>query len=875
MTGVAEGTVTITATSVEDNTKKGECVVTVQEGTPLPDVGLTTHTPEIYEDPAGYNTPLVKFDNREYEVFYCGKGKIGGSGSTYPLLYTDASGNEISNGTKVKDGWCKYDIKSCDSDGGKSQEEFSVSSRGDWKTTADNYILMQVKGYDRFRFFAAEKKDNDPAQELHVFIDDMEKEMPMTHSTSATVRTFDITPDEHVIKITATGSSNQYIYGWSLRVTDNPIVRYLSGPKTQTVYQTKDIQTVAYRVRRAASHRLTWIVNEIPGVTLETGANDSVFVRGIANAPAGTYIYKVEALDADGAVASTEQGSIKIETHIFDAQKGNSFTTNIAEPIKPLNFLYYASNNNDIQLNCGIQGLNLTYDRDSIAVLTGTPALNTDEGEYTYSISAVGGNTVTGTITIVVPDPYFEPIAEAKGKDGQPLSFSLIARHASDVAVTGLPAGFTVNYDAATDIATIAGTPNVGTPYPQHFEFTATAQPRYNGKSATTVTGKLTILDPNAQCILVVCKDMKEVSEDPIAKYLASKEYDITLREQTSLAGSGYDAFNLVVISENADADHEEVLKIIRGGENSPAVNVPVFNIKGFTYATGRLGWGRPNNGSIDTTTNGSTKIYVQREDHRIFKNLNKDHGDEMTILQYEKGKQGVMPIEIRMDDFSYCLATARTRDINDYYKDGDLQAIMHEMPAELRGGKKYICLPLARTAKLTTDGERLVNAIVKYLIEDEQEILTEPELQITRFAINGIDGDIDELNKTITVYIDTLDYPGLDFKALETEIDLKDPIYTYVKPEDGSLVNYQFATSTPVKFVVSDYIRLVTYNVKIRLREPQGIEDIYEVGQWVNIYDIYGRQLTTTNENIYTMDLPRGIYLVVTENGQTIKIMR
>ena len=50
VTGVAVGSATITATSVDDNTKKGECVVTVQEGTPLPDVGLVAHTPEIYEE---------------------------------------------------------------------------------------------------------------------------------------------------------------------------------------------------------------------------------------------------------------------------------------------------------------------------------------------------------------------------------------------------------------------------------------------------------------------------------------------------------------------------------------------------------------------------------------------------------------------------------------------------------------------------------------------------------------------------------------------------------------------------------------------------------------------------------------------------------
>ena len=56
---------------------------------------------------------------------------------------------------------------------------------------------------------------------------------------------------------------------------------------------------------------------------------------------------------------------------------------------------------------------------------------------------------------------------------------------------------------------------------------------------------------------------------------------------------------------------------------------------------------------------------------------------------------------------------------------------------------------------------------------------------------------------------------------------------------------------------------------------DPQGIEDVYTAGQWVNIYDIYGRKVATTNEDIYTMELPRGMYIIVTESGETIKIMR
>ena len=77
------------------------------------------------------------------------------------------------------------------------------------------------------------------------------------------------------------------------------------------------------------------------------------------------------------------------------------------------------------------------------------------------------------------------------------------------------------------------------------------------------------------------------------------------------------------------------------------------------------------------------------------------------------------------------------------------------------------------------------------------------------------------------------------------------------------------------VDFIVSDYINEHKYNVVVRLYDPtEGIETI-EVGTWVNIYDIYGRKVATTNEDLRTMTLPHGIYIVVTESGQTIKIMK
>ena len=78
-----------------------------------------------------------------------------------------------------------------------------------------------------------------------------------------------------------------------------------------------------------------------------------------------------------------------------------------------------------------------------------------------------------------------------------------------------------------------------------------------------------------------------------------------------------------------------------------------------------------------------------------------------------------------------------------------------------------------------------------------------------------------------------------------------------------------------PVVYEVTNYIKRQAYDVYVRIIGTQGIEGVYSVGEWVNIYDIFGRKVTTTNEDVYQMELPRGVYIVVTSEGQTLKIMR
>ena len=166
------------------------------------------------------------------------------------------------------------------------------------------------------------------------------------------------------------------------------------------------------------------------------------------------------------------------------------------------------------------------------------------------------------------------------------------------------------------------------------------------------------------------------------------------------------------------------------------------------------------------------------------------------------------------------------------------------------------------------------MEGIVTYLTTNTPSGIEVPTCQITKFTLAGKDGEIDHDAHSIVVNMSMEEYQAADsLKNAEPQIVLADPENTIVIPDSKEL-RYA-AMGLPKKYTVTDYINLWVYEVSVRLYNPEGIEQTYESGMWVNIYDIYGRKVATTNEDIYTMDLPRGMYIVVTETGATIKIMR
>ena len=242
-------------------------------------------------------------------------------------------------------------------------------------------------------------------------------------------------------------------------------------------------------------------------------------------------------------------------------------------------------------------------------------------------------------------------------------------------------------------------------------------------------------------------------------------------------------------------------------------------------------------------------------------------------VLDSVVGK-GLMPIDVNYSG-TLCLATALTRSIDDYYADGPEQTFLHEIPAEKHLGKKYICLPIGMEGShyMSRDGKRLVDECIRYITGTQASIAL-PKLAITEFKIGDYAGKINDEENLITIYVQQEDSDMI--KAVVPHIALESPMtFTYPLQEVAEDGKVDFSDlMLGVRYVVSDYINKRYYDVIVTFEEPQGIGEI-KAGEWINIFDIYGRKVTTTNEDFRTMDLPHGMYIVVTENGSTLKIMR
>ena len=795
VTGVAVGSTTITVTT-EDGNKTASCAVTVTEVSPVPPTDLANHMPEVYEAPTaagGYNTPLVVYGEREYEVFYINRDANSklcvavSNADKAGCISTSTGGNSM----KATDNW--FNVVASGSGGdtnGAAKDEFSQSVRK-INMQKDNEVLLHVQGYDQFSFYGKDNSNN-TSKCFEVYING--EKQSTTPDNTYSIRRFTLT-GESLIRVTALSTSNSTFVAFSLRVAQEPRAKWVDGDdSTQVVLISDEIDPVLYytKYNSMGETRLEWDGPEATGITLSTlnsdELGDTLVLSGTANCAAGNYSYRVVSY-ANGRPTRSIPGKLRVVAGIH-VYSGSDLMVEAyqGEEMEQIKFRYYALSADDVQLTW----------------TNGNPA-------------GVGGS----------------------GNNG---------------------------------IYTIGGTPTTTGTFP--YEITVIG-------ADTVIKGKVEVLplDLGNNPVLYLFKNKKAYKEDVVYKYLttgtnkrnliARKTKDDGLRPSDQ-----YQNYKWILISEDVDANNAEVMAVIHGG-----AGLPVLNMKAFSYAhpTDSLKdiygdpWGEPDNGTL--TENGR-KITIERDDHPIFQALGWHRGDEKQILD-TLDKKGLMPIAVKKQG-SLCLATAWTRNITDYYADGDLETFLHEIPAADRGGKKYICMPIACSSinKLTSDGEKLIDKVIEYLLND-QATVTRPSLQINGFSLDGAAGEINQNANTIHVVIQTEEHPDLDLASVQPKITLASE-YAHSKPANGEYADFSYATFTPVMVEVSDYINRRVYAVTVELHsKSQGMEEVYSAGEWVNIYDIQGRKVATTNEDIYTMALPRGIYIVVTESGQTIKLMR
>ncbi len=173
------------------------------------------HTPGIYT--TTWKQKLTVYQNREYEIY--------GFSSTKPSKNYIWAGTSATSGdnivlsfattTATEKDWISNKVDGRNSSfSGKKIEEFTLSGYN-MNYRSNSELIIQVEGYDQFSMYG---KDNS-ATGTKSFVVTIDGNIVTTGtSTTETVRRYDISTSKHIIKVTATGTSNCVLNGFSLRL---------------------------------------------------------------------------------------------------------------------------------------------------------------------------------------------------------------------------------------------------------------------------------------------------------------------------------------------------------------------------------------------------------------------------------------------------------------------------------------------------------------------------------------------------------------------------------------------------------------------------------------------------------------------------------
>lgn len=173
------------------------------------------HTPGIYT--TTWKQKLTVYQNREYEIYGFSSTK---SDQNYIWAGTSTtSGDNIvlsfATTTATEKDWISNKVNGRGSSiSNKSAEEFKLSGYN-MNYRSNSELTIQVEGYDQFSMYGKDNSDNGTKS----FVVTIDGNIVTTGtSIKETVRRYDISTSKHIIKVTATGTSNCALNGFSLRL---------------------------------------------------------------------------------------------------------------------------------------------------------------------------------------------------------------------------------------------------------------------------------------------------------------------------------------------------------------------------------------------------------------------------------------------------------------------------------------------------------------------------------------------------------------------------------------------------------------------------------------------------------------------------------
>ena len=673
---------------------------------------------------------------------------------------------------------------------------------------------------------------------------------------------------EIILNLKSTSATAITVHGMSSGSTSNRTILQVSVSDTQTGTYTvlDDVTAAGTKITSSISGNTNCGISKVTGLQIAKGqfvkisfctgtsggATQNVNISGFDITP-GAVTPQIQLTSGLNPASAMENAlMIPVVYNYLNVADANNVTSN------------WYTDNTYITTSTAPSGLSLAKNTtDKSVTLSGTPATGT-VGTYYYKvgINETNGNSIQGSVIVsayTTPAPVFDSPATKNQAIKAGVAISDIVfniQNATNATVTGLPAELTgtfVAVDAQKGTFTISGTPATPASYPTVISYTITAVPLsgYTGADITA-TGTITVKDPAAKSILYLATDATTIANDLFLADLSTK-FDVTKRAPIAGFTGNYDAYDLIVLHESltggdaATPGHE--LNLMK------SVDKPILNTKSYFYTAGttpRWGWGTPSNG------NSGKGVAVVQPSHPVFNGITLS--DSLYIYNTMTAKN-IQPTTVTIGGYQLAKVPGGVA--------------IHDIPASIRLGagktSKYIMISLlnGKFNDLTADGLKLLENAVDYLLNGSQ--FAAPSLEISSFTVNTISATIDNAASTITAQVPA----GTGLTALKPEIVLAG-VGTSVSPVSGIAVDFTTAKNYTVTDGINSKIYAATITEESAGINQNKIDGILFDGKIIHnnqhlkvqIYDITGRILLTSNRNIDMSSFIKGIYILKCTSG-------